>query len=90
MNLKVYILSPLNLIFSQAMLNILVYQMLIVTNVPVNSAALQQFRQCVSLLLILVDTGLNTGRKIGFTALLTRVKSQVKYAIGFDFTFDAR
>ena len=31
-----------------------------------------------------------TGRKIGFTALLTRVKSQVKYAFGFDFTFDAR
>ena len=27
-------------------------------------------------------------RKIGFTALLTRVK--VKYGIGFDFTFDAR
>ena len=30
------------------------------------------------------------GRKIGFTALLTRVKSYVKYSIGFDFTFDAR
>ena len=40
MNLKVYILPPLNLIFSQAMLNIVVYQMLIVTSVPVNSAAL--------------------------------------------------
>ena len=42
MNLKVYILSPLNLIFSQAvlMLNIVVYQKLIVTNVSVNSAAL--------------------------------------------------
>ena len=40
MNLKVSILPPLNLIFSQAMLNIVVYQMLIVTNVPVNSAAL--------------------------------------------------
>ena len=42
MNLKVYILPPLNLIFSQAILtlNIVVYQMLIVTNVPVNSAAL--------------------------------------------------
>ena len=39
-NLKVYILLPLNLIFSQAMLNIVVYQMLIATNVPVNSAAL--------------------------------------------------
>ena len=39
-NLKVYILPTLNLIFSQAMLNILVYQMLIaVTNAPVNSAA---------------------------------------------------
>ena len=40
MNLKVYILPPLNLIFSQAMLNIEVHQMLIVTSVPVNSAAL--------------------------------------------------
>ena len=39
-NLKVYILPPLKLIFSQAMLNIVVYQMLIVTNFPVNSAAL--------------------------------------------------
>ena len=58
MNLKVYILPPLNLIFSQAMLKIVVFQMLIVTNVPVNSASLQQFMQCVTLLLILVDTGL--------------------------------
>ena len=33
-------LPPLNLIFSQAMLKIVVYQMLIVTNVPVNSATL--------------------------------------------------
>ena len=40
MNLKVYIMPPLNVIFSQAMLNIVVYQMLIVTNIPVNSAAL--------------------------------------------------
>ena len=32
MNLNVYILPPLNLIFSQAMLKIVVYQMLIVTN----------------------------------------------------------
>ena len=39
MNSKVYILPPLNLIFSQAMLNIAVHQMLIVTDVPVNSAA---------------------------------------------------
>ena len=39
-NLKVYILPPLKLIFSQAKLNIVVYQMLIVTNVPVNIAAL--------------------------------------------------
>ena len=54
MNLKVYILPPLNLIFSQAMLNIVVYQMLIFTNVPVNSAALEQCMQCVTL----VDTGL--------------------------------
>ena len=52
-NLKVYILPPLNLIFSQAMLNIVVYQMLIVTKIPVNSAA-----QCVTLSLIFVDTGL--------------------------------
>ena len=40
MNLKVYILPPLKLIFSQAMLNIVVYQMLIATNVPVNTATL--------------------------------------------------
>ena len=40
MNLKLYILPALNLIFSQAMLKIVVYQMLIVTNVPVNSATL--------------------------------------------------
>ena len=40
MNLKVYLLPPLNLIFSQAMLKIVVYQMLIVTNVPVNSATI--------------------------------------------------
>ena len=35
-----YILPPLNLIFSQAMLKIVVYQILIVTNVPVNSATI--------------------------------------------------
>ena len=40
MNLKAYVLPPLKLIFSQAMLSIVVYQMLIVTNVPANSAAL--------------------------------------------------
>ena len=39
-NLRVYILPPLKFIFSQAMLNIVAHQMLIVTNVPVNSAAL--------------------------------------------------
>ena len=53
-----YILPPLKLIFCQAMLNTVVYQMSIVTNVPVNSAALKQFMRCVTLLLILVDTGL--------------------------------
>ena len=57
MNLTEYILPPFNLIFSQAMLNIVLYQMLIVTNVSLNSAVLQ-FMQCVTLLLILVDTGL--------------------------------
>ena len=46
MNLTVYILPPLNLIFSQAMLKIVVYQMLIVTNVPVNSATI--YRTAVS------------------------------------------
>ena len=53
-------IATFELIFSQAtlMLNIVVYQTLIVTNVPVYSAALQQFMQCVTLLLILVDTGL--------------------------------
>ena len=72
MNLKVYILPPLSLIFSQAMLNIVVYQMLIVTNVPVNSAALQQFMQCacVTLLLILVDTGL---KKLYLPLLVTAI-----------------
>ena len=33
-------MPPLNLIFSKAMMDIVVYQMLIVTNVPVNSAAI--------------------------------------------------
>ena len=49
---KGVLLPPLNLIYSQAvlMLNIVVYQMLIVTNVPVNSAALLQCVQCVTLL----------------------------------------
>ena len=40
------------------MLNIVVYQMLIVSNVPVNGAPLKHFMQCVTVLLILVDTGL--------------------------------
>ena len=40
MSLKVYLLPTLMMIFFQAVLNIVVYQMLIVTNVPVNSAAL--------------------------------------------------
>ena len=40
MSLKVYVLPTLKLIFSQAVLNIVVYQMLTVTNVPVNRAAL--------------------------------------------------
>ena len=40
MSLNVYILPTLKLIFFKAVLNIVVYQMLIVTNVPVNSAAL--------------------------------------------------
>ena len=40
MNLKENMLPPLKLIFSKAMLNILVYQMLIATSVPVNSASL--------------------------------------------------
>ena len=40
MSLKVYLLPTLKMIFFQAVLNIVVYQMLIVTNVPVNSAAL--------------------------------------------------
>ena len=40
MSLKVHILLTLKLIFSKAVLNIEVYQMFIVTNVPVNSAVL--------------------------------------------------
>ena len=38
--IKVYILPTLKLIFSQAVLNIVVFQMLTVTNVPVNRAVL--------------------------------------------------
>ena len=40
MSLKVYILPTLKLMFFEAVLNNVVYQMLIVTNVPANSAAL--------------------------------------------------
>ena len=41
----------------QAVLNTVVYQMLIVyTNVLVNSAVMWQFMQCVTLLIIHVDT----------------------------------
>ena len=40
MSLKVYILPTLNKMFAQAELKIVAYQMLIVTNVLVNSAAL--------------------------------------------------
>ena len=41
LSLKVYVLPTLKLIFVQAVLNTVVYQMLIVyTNVPVNSAVL--------------------------------------------------
>ena len=40
MSLKVYVLPTLKLIFFQAVLNILLYQMLIFCNVPVNSVAL--------------------------------------------------
>ena len=39
-SLKVYILPTLKLMFVQAVLKIVAYQMLIVTNVLVNSAAL--------------------------------------------------
>ena len=40
MSLKVYILPTLKLIFFQAVVNIVVYQMLMVTNVSANSAVL--------------------------------------------------
>ena len=50
MNLKVYILPPLNLIFSQAMLKIVVYQMFTVTNVPVHSAAIAVYAMCYSVI----------------------------------------
>ena len=53
MNFKLYILPRLNLIFSQAMWNIVVYQMLIVTNVPVNSATVYPtavYAMCYSLI----------------------------------------
>ena len=54
-----YILPTLKLMFVQTVLNIVAYQMLIVANVLVNSAALLQFMQCVTLLLIHVDTGVH-------------------------------
>ena len=40
MSVNVYTLPTLKFIFFQAVLNIIVYQMLIVTSVPVNSDAL--------------------------------------------------
>ena len=59
MSLKVYILPTLKLIFVQAVLNTVAYQMLIVyTNVLVHSAVLQELMQVVTPLLIHVDTGL--------------------------------
>ena len=59
MSLKVYILPTFKLILVQAVLNAVVYQILIVyTNVLVNSAVLQAFMQFVTPLLIPVDTGL--------------------------------
>ena len=48
--LKCVHIATLKLKFVQAVLNIIVYQLLIVTNVPVNSAALEQFMQCITLL----------------------------------------
>ena len=57
MSLKVYTLSTLKMIFVQAMLNTVAYQMIIVyTYVVVNSAVLWQFFQCDTPLLIHVDT----------------------------------
>ena len=44
MSLKVNILLTLKLIFSQVVVNIVVYQMFIVTNVPVNSAVFSSLR----------------------------------------------
>ena len=38
MSLKVYVFPTLKLIFFQSVLNNVVYQVLVVTNVPVNSA----------------------------------------------------
>ena len=53
MSLKVYILPTLKLIFVQAVLNTVAYQMLIVyTNVLVHSAVLQELMQVVTPLLI--------------------------------------
>ena len=50
MSLKVYVFPSFKLIFFQAVSNIVLYKMLIVTNGPVNSAALYQFMQYVTLL----------------------------------------
>ena len=56
--------------------NIVVYQVLIVTNVPVNSAALWQFMQCVTLLLILVDTGL---KELYLSLLVTGIHCTMRW-----------
>ena len=49
MNLKAYILPPLKFIFSQAMFSqaIVAYQMLIVTNVPVNYVDSRTCKLCI-------------------------------------------
>ena len=59
MSLKVYTLPTLKMILVEAVLNTVIYQMLIVyTNVLVNSAVLQEFMQFVTPLSIHVDTRL--------------------------------
>ena len=76
MNLKAYILPPLKLIFSQAMFSqaIVVYQMLIVTNVPVNYVDSRTCKLCF------VKNKLKTEVRI--------ILSKFCISIGFSFSWE--
>ena len=74
MNLKAYVLPPLKLIFSQATLNIVVYQMLIVANVPVNYVDSRTCKLCI------VKNKLKTEVRI--------ILSKFCISIGFSFSWE--